>query len=227
MLTLEKKGFRFEGWQLGDEVYYKKNNSSGECIKVNIIGFQENNLSEFILIDCYDKHNPYSYNVNVSNIISNEIVHYCENNRNQITWVNPKDLVLIKPYSDVLRYKYIKFGNHYITKIIYQDFKVLKRGEFKSIALNISSDAIPEFKETSENKIYIQGSNEKEDDNPLIIKSKYFNDFKERINKLNDLYSDYSIDINSELNDISDLIKSLKREKAVDYIKQIKQILKL
>lgn len=227
MLTLEKKGFRYEGWQLGDIVSYKKKDGSGETIKANIVGFQENNLSEFILIDCYDKSNVYSYNVNISEIGSNEIIHYCESNKNQITWVNPKDLILIKPYSDVLRYKYIKFDRHYIAKIIYQDFEVLKRNNFKNIELNIYSVGSPEFKEISENRIYIQGYNKEDDDEPLIIEEKFFNDFKERINKLNDLYFDHSMNIVSELKNINDHIRNLKRSEQIQYIKTIKQVLNI
>ena len=227
MLTLEKKGFRYEDWQLGDEVYYEKKDGSGKTIKANIIGFQENNLSEFILIDCYDKSNVYSYNINISEIVSTDIIHYCESNRNQITWVNPKDLVLIKPYNDVLRYKYIKFDRYYIAKIIYQNFEILKREEFRNTELNIYSVGSPEFKEISENRIYIQGSNKEDDDEPLIIKEKFFNDFKERINKLNDLYVDHYMNIGSELKDINDHIRNLKRSEQIQYIKTIKQILNI
>ena len=72
-------------------------------------------------------------------------------------------------------------------RIKYQNFEVLKRGEFYDGERKVESDWAPEDSKDN-NKLYIQGKDESEDSRIFLVDKKDLKKILEKVNKINEKY---------------------------------------
>mgnify|MGYP000918508551 CR=1 FL=1 len=72
-------------------------------------------------------------------------------------------------------------------RIKYQNFGVLKRGEFYDEEIEVESFLVPEYIK-SDNKLYIQGEEESKDSRIFLIDKEDLKNILEKVNKINEKY---------------------------------------
>ena len=72
-------------------------------------------------------------------------------------------------------------------RIKYQNFEVLKRGEFYDGERKVESDWAPEYIK-DKNKLYIQGKDESEDSRIFLVDKEDLKKILEKVNKINEKY---------------------------------------
>ena len=72
-------------------------------------------------------------------------------------------------------------------RIKYQNFEVLKRGEFKDEEIIVESACVPEYINLN-NKLYIQGEAESADNRIFLIDKEDLKNILEKVNKINEKY---------------------------------------
>lgn len=168
--------------EIGDKVKLK-----GEDKIYEIVGFDERNSIKNIILDDFIKDND-DYNFTyIHDYEKDPSVHYSPNIIRRFSWVSFDEIEIVKPYSDLIRVQYGKFGDVCLAKIIYQNFDIFPRGEFKDEELNVYSVDGPSYN-IQNNKILILGSCEYIDDDFIKIPLDDLNYFKCTIEELNKKY---------------------------------------
>ena len=72
-------------------------------------------------------------------------------------------------------------------RIKYQNFEVLKRGEFKDEEIIVESACVPDYINLN-NKLYIQGEAESADNRIFLIDKEDLKNILEKVNKINEKY---------------------------------------
>ena len=72
-------------------------------------------------------------------------------------------------------------------RIKYQNFEVLKRGEFYDEEIGVESFLVPEYIK-DDNKLYIQGEEESKDSRIFLIDKEDLKNILEKVNKINQKY---------------------------------------
>ena len=72
-------------------------------------------------------------------------------------------------------------------RIKYQNFEVLKRGEFKDEEIIVESACVPDYINLN-NKLYIQGEAESTDNRIFLIDKEDLKNILEKVNKINEKY---------------------------------------
>ena len=72
-------------------------------------------------------------------------------------------------------------------RIKYQNFEVLKRGEFKDEEIIVESACVPDYINLN-NKLYIQGEAESADNRVFLIDKEDLKNILEKVNKINEKY---------------------------------------
>lgn len=72
-------------------------------------------------------------------------------------------------------------------RIKYQNFEVLKRGEFKDEEIIVESACVPDYINLN-NKLYIQGEAESVDNRIFLIDKEDLKNILEKVNKINEKY---------------------------------------
>ena len=72
-------------------------------------------------------------------------------------------------------------------RIKYQNFEVLKRGEFKDEEIIVESACVPDYTNLN-NKLYIQGEAESVDNRIFLIDKEDLKNILEKVNKINEKY---------------------------------------
>ena len=72
-------------------------------------------------------------------------------------------------------------------RIKYQNFEVLKRGEFKDEEIIVESGCVPDYINLN-NKLYIQGEAESVDNRIFLVDKEDLKNILEKVNKINEKY---------------------------------------
>ena len=84
----------------------------------------------------------------------------------------------------VLEIEYQEVFDEVAVRIKYQNFEVLKRGEFKDEEIIVESACVPEYINLN-NKLYIQGEAESADNRIFLIDKEDLKNILEKVNKIN------------------------------------------
>ena len=87
----------------------------------------------------------------------------------------------------VLEIEYQEVFDKVAVRIKYQNFEVLKRGEFYDKETRVDSACEPEY-DKHDNKLYIQGKKEKEDNKIILVDKEDLKEILKRVNKINEKY---------------------------------------
>ena len=88
---------------------------------------------------------------------------------------------------NVLEIEYQEVFGKTAVRIKYQNFEVLKRGEFYDKETRVDSACEPEY-DKHDNKLYIQGKKEKEDNKIILVDKEDLKEILKRVNKINEKY---------------------------------------
>ena len=88
---------------------------------------------------------------------------------------------------NVLEIEYQEVFDKVAVRIKYQNFEVLKRGEFYDKETRVESAWEPDYNK-SDNKFYIQGKREREDNKILLVNKEDLKEILKRVNKINEKY---------------------------------------
>ena len=88
---------------------------------------------------------------------------------------------------NVLEIEYQEVFDKVAVRIKYQNFEVLKRGEFYDGEIRVESDWRPEYNK-NKNKLHIQGKEEKEDNKIILVDKEDLKEILKRVNKINEKY---------------------------------------
>ena len=87
----------------------------------------------------------------------------------------------------VLEIEYQEVFDKVAVRIKYQNFEVLKRGEFKDEEIIVESACVPDYINLN-NKLYIQGEAESADNRVFLIDKEDLKNILEKVNKINEKY---------------------------------------
>lgn len=94
----------------------------------------------------------------------------------------------MKKTIDVLKVEHTQgFDGYYMVRIVYQDYEVLKRGEFGDNDLYVYSHSSPSFNESS-NNFYIRGVDASYDNRVFTVDSNGLKRILNRVDKINNKY---------------------------------------
>ena len=88
---------------------------------------------------------------------------------------------------NVLEIEYQEVFDRVAVRIKYQNFGVLKRGEFYDEEIEVESFLVPEYIK-GDNKLYIQGEEESKDRRIFLIDKEDLKNILEKVNKINQKY---------------------------------------
>ena len=88
---------------------------------------------------------------------------------------------------NVLEIEYQEVFDKVAVRIKYQNFGVLKRGEFYDEEIEVESFLVPEYIK-GDNKLYIQGEEESKDRRIFLIDKEDLKNILEKVNKINEKY---------------------------------------
>jgi putative uncharacterized protein FNV0866 len=87
----------------------------------------------------------------------------------------------------VLEIEYQEVFDKVAVRIKYQNFEVLKRGEFYDEETEVESCGVPEYIK-DDNKLYIQGKEEEKDSKILLVDKEDLKEILKIVNKINEKY---------------------------------------
>ena len=88
---------------------------------------------------------------------------------------------------NVLEIEYQEVFDKVAVRIKYQNFEVLKRGNFYDVETRVASIWEPNY-DKYENKLYIQGEEEERDSKILLVDKEDLKEILKRVNKINEKY---------------------------------------
>ena len=88
---------------------------------------------------------------------------------------------------NVLEIEYQEVFDKVAVRIKYQNFEVLKRGEFYDKETRVESYWVPDYVK-DDNKLYIQGKEEKKDSKVLLVDKEDLKEILEIVDKINEKY---------------------------------------
>ena len=114
------------------------------------------------------------------NILEYEII---ENNKNMKSEELDTNIVI----KDVLKVKFERVFDKWCMKIVYQDFDILKRGEFNDSDIKVSSKYEIEYYKTN-NLLYILGKDTDEDSKIIFVNNKEKEIIENKVKLINEKY---------------------------------------
>lgn len=88
---------------------------------------------------------------------------------------------------NVLEIEYQEVFDKVAIRIKYQNFKILKRGEFYDEEIRVESFLVPEYIK-DDNKLYVQGEEQSKDSRIFLIDKEDLKKILEIVNKINEKY---------------------------------------